>query len=156
MGGVGRAVREPARHRHRQHDRQRRAAHARARPRGRRRRPPVGRRPPNPPVCRAAAPPSARGLGSLLLLAGALGDRFGRRRTLLAGLGVFGGASACAAYAGGVEGLIVARAVMGAGAAFIMPATLSLLISVFTDARERRLAIGIWAATAGGGVALGP
>src|SRR4051812_3394564 len=92
----------------------------------------------------------------LLLLAGALGDRFGRRRTLLAGLGLFGGASACAAYAGGVDGLIMARAVMGAGAAFIMPATLSLLISVFTDARERTIAIGIWAATAGLGVALGP
>src|SRR4051812_11155949 len=92
----------------------------------------------------------------LLLLAGALGDRFGRRRTLLAGLAVFGGASACAAYAGGVDGLIVARAVMGAGAAFIMPATLSLLISVFTDTRERTMAIGIWAATAGLGVALGP
>ena len=92
----------------------------------------------------------------LLLLAGALGDRFGRRRTLLCGLAVFGVASACAAYAGGVDGLIVARAVMGAGAAFIMPATLSLLISVFTDTRERTMAIGIWAATAGLGVALGP
>ena len=92
----------------------------------------------------------------LLLLAGALGDRFGRRRTLLAGLAVFGGASAFAAYAGGVDALIAARAVMGAGAAFIMPATLSLLVSVFTDARERAMAIGIWAATAGLGVALGP
>jgi EmrB/QacA subfamily drug resistance transporter len=92
----------------------------------------------------------------LLLLAGALGDRYGRRRTLLAGLAVFGVASGGAAYAGGVDGLIVARAVMGAGAAFIMPATLSLLISVFTDARERAMAIGIWAATAGLGVALGP
>jgi EmrB/QacA subfamily drug resistance transporter len=92
----------------------------------------------------------------LLLLAGALGDRYGRRRTLLAGLGVFGAASGGAAYAGGVDGLIVARAVMGAGAAFIMPATLSLLISVFTDTRERAMAIGIWAATAGLGVALGP
>ena len=92
----------------------------------------------------------------LLLLAGGLGDRFGRRRTLLAGLAVFGLASAWAAYAGGVDGLIIARAVMGAGAAFIMPATLSLLISVFTDARERAMAIGIWAATAGLGVALGP
>jgi len=92
----------------------------------------------------------------LLLLAGALGDRFGRRRTLLAGLAVFGLASGWAAYAGGVDALIVARAVMGAGAAFIMPATLSLLISVFTDTRERTMAIGIWAATAGLGVALGP
>ncbi|HEX5899559.1 MAG TPA: MFS transporter [Solirubrobacteraceae bacterium] len=92
----------------------------------------------------------------LLLVAGALGDRFGRRRTLLAGLAVFGAASGCAAYAGGVDALIVARAVMGAGAAFVMPATLSLLISVFTDTRERTMAIGIWAATAGLGVALGP
>jgi EmrB/QacA subfamily drug resistance transporter len=92
----------------------------------------------------------------LLLVAGALGDRFGRRRTLMAGLAVFGIASAGAAYAGGLDGLILARAVMGAGAAFIMPATLSLLISVFADTRERALAIGIWAATAGLGVALGP
>jgi EmrB/QacA subfamily drug resistance transporter len=92
----------------------------------------------------------------LLLLASAVGDRFGRRRTLLGGLAVFGIASGCAAYAGGVDGLIAARAVMGAGAAFIMPATLSLLISVFTDTRERAMAIGLWAATAGLGVALGP
>src|SRR3954447_17490065 len=92
----------------------------------------------------------------LLLLAGTLGDRFGRRRTLLLGLAVFGIASAAAAFAGGVDQLVLARAVMGAGAAFIMPATLSLLTSVFTDARERAMAIGIWAATAGVGVALGP
>ena len=92
----------------------------------------------------------------LLLLAGTLGDRFGRRRTLLAGLTIFGVASTAAAMAGGVDQLVIARAVMGAGAAFIMPATLSLLTSVFTDARERAMAIGIWAATAGVGVALGP
>ncbi|MEA2286564.1 MAG: hypothetical protein QOJ21_2607 [Solirubrobacteraceae bacterium] len=92
----------------------------------------------------------------LLLLAGTLGDRFGRRRTLLWGLAVFGAASAAAAYASGVEMLIADRAIMGAGAAFIMPATLSLLISVFTDPRERAMAVGIWAATAGLGVALGP
>src|SRR3954471_20780112 len=92
----------------------------------------------------------------LLLLAGALGGRLGRRLTLLGGLAVFGVASAGAAYAGGVEALIAARAVMGAGAAFIMPATLSLLVSVFADERERATAIGIWAATAGVGVALGP
>jgi EmrB/QacA subfamily drug resistance transporter len=92
----------------------------------------------------------------LLLLAGAVGDRFGRRRTLLAGLLVFAGASTAAAWAGSVEELVAWRAVMGAGAACIMPATLSLLVSVFEDERERATAVGIWAATAGIGVALGP
>src|SRR5262249_54177662 len=92
----------------------------------------------------------------LLLLAGTLGDRYGRRGTLLAGLAVLGLASLAAAYAGGVGALIAARAVMGAGAAFIMPATLSLLVSVFEDERERATAVGIWAATAGLGVAVGP
>ena len=92
----------------------------------------------------------------LLLPAGALGDRHGRRRTLLAGLVVFGLASTAAAFAGGVEALIACRALKGAGAAFIMPATLSLLVGVFPDERERATAVGIWAATAGLGVALGP
>src|SRR4029077_4850657 len=92
----------------------------------------------------------------LLLLAGTLGDRFGRRRALTAGLVVFGVASALAALASGVPMLIAARAVMGASAAFIMPATLSLLTNVFTHARERAAAIGIWAGIAGAGVALGP
>src|SRR3954468_6069427 len=76
----------------------------------------------------------------LLLLAGTLGDRFGRRRTLLAGLGVFGAASAATAFAGGVGLLIADRALMGAGAAFIMPATLSIVVSVFADPRERATA----------------
>ena len=93
---------------------------------------------------------------ALLLLAGALGDRYGRRRTLLCGLAVFGLGSAAAAYSGGVDLLILDRALMGAGAAFIMPATLSLVISIFADPRERATAVGIWAATAGLGVALGP
>jgi EmrB/QacA subfamily drug resistance transporter len=92
----------------------------------------------------------------LLLLAGTLGDRYGRRRMLLFGLAVFGAASAAAAAATQVDHLILARAVMGAGAAFIMPATLSLLTHVFTIPRERAAAIGVWAATAGAGVALGP
>jgi EmrB/QacA subfamily drug resistance transporter len=92
----------------------------------------------------------------LLLLAGTLGDRHGRRRMLLAGLALFGASSAAAAYAGSVEWLIADRAIMGAGAALVMPATLSLLVSVFPDERERATAVGIWAATAGLGVALGP
>jgi len=92
----------------------------------------------------------------LLLLAGALGDRFGRRLMLLVGLAAFGASSGWAAWSGGVDELVAARAAMGAGAALIMPATLSLLVSVFPDPRERSTAVGLWAATAGLGVALGP
>jgi EmrB/QacA subfamily drug resistance transporter len=92
----------------------------------------------------------------LLLTAGSLGDRFGRKGALTAGLVVFGSASAAAAFAGGVGSLIAARAVMGIGAALIMPATLSILTNVFTDARERALAIGLWSGVAGIAVALGP
>ncbi len=71
----------------------------------------------------------------LLLTAGSLGDRFGRKGALTLGLVIFGGASAAAAFAGGVTPLIGARALMGIGAALIMPATLSILTNVFTDAR---------------------
>jgi EmrB/QacA subfamily drug resistance transporter len=92
----------------------------------------------------------------LLLTAGSLGDRFGRKGALTVGLVIFGGASAAAAFAGGVGSLIGARAVMGIGAALIMPATLSILTNVFTDARERALAIGLWSGVAGVAVALGP
>jgi EmrB/QacA subfamily drug resistance transporter len=93
---------------------------------------------------------------ALLLLAGALGDRYGRRRVLLAGLVIFGAASAAASMADSIGALVAARAVMGAGAACVMPATLSLVTTVFPDPRERGAAIGVWAATAGLGVALGP
>jgi len=92
----------------------------------------------------------------LLLTAGSLGDRFGRKGALSIGLVVFGAGSAAAAFAGGVTPLIAARAVMGIGAALIMPATLSILTNVFTDARERALAIGLWSGVAGIAVALGP
>jgi EmrB/QacA subfamily drug resistance transporter len=92
----------------------------------------------------------------LLLTAGSLGDRFGRKGALTLGLVIFGTASAAAAFAGGVTPLIAARAVMGIGAALIMPATLSILTNVFTDARERALAIGLWSGVAGIAVALGP
>jgi EmrB/QacA subfamily drug resistance transporter len=92
----------------------------------------------------------------LLLAAGSLGDRFGRRGALNIGLVIFGGASAVAAFAGGVDALVASRAVMGVGAALIMPATLSILTNVFTDARERAIAIALWSAVAGIAVALGP
>jgi EmrB/QacA subfamily drug resistance transporter len=92
----------------------------------------------------------------LLLTAGSLGDRFGRKGALTLGLFIFGAASAAAAFAGGVTPLIAARSVMGIGAALIMPATLSILTNVFTDARERALAIGLWSGVAGIAVALGP
>ncbi|MGH2525171.1 MAG: MFS transporter, partial [Actinomycetota bacterium] len=92
----------------------------------------------------------------LLLAAGGLGDRFGRRGGLLAGLLVFGGFSAAGAFASSTGQLITARALMGVGAAFIFPSTLAIVVNVFTDARERAAAIGIWTAIAGVGVALGP
>ena len=90
----------------------------------------------------------------LLLTAGALGDRYGRRLALNGGLVVFGGSSALAAFAGSSGQLIAARAVMGVGAAFVMPATLSVLAHVFPP-QERKRAVAIWAGFAGIGVALG-
>ncbi len=93
---------------------------------------------------------------SLLLTAGMLADRLGRRGTLQVGLGVFGLGSITAAFANSAGMLISARAVMGVGGAAIMPPTLSILTNVFTDARERARAIGLWAAVAGLGIAIGP
>jgi EmrB/QacA subfamily drug resistance transporter len=90
----------------------------------------------------------------LLLTAGSLGDRYGRRLALNGGLLVFGVASGLAAFAGSASQLIAARAVMGVGAAFVMPATLSVLAHVFPP-HERRQAIAIWAGFAGVGAALG-
>src|SRR4029077_13700550 len=101
-------------------------------------------------------PPYTVAFAGLLLLAGTLGDRWGRRRSLIIGLAVFALASAAAAFAGGVGSLVTARAFMGGAAAFIMPATLSILTNAFTDARERAMAIGIWSGVVGIGVVLGP
>lgn len=91
-----------------------------------------------------------------LLLAGSLGDRFGRRRALLVGLIVFGLGSLAAGFATTAMQLTTFRAIMGVGGAFIMPSTLSILVHVFEDRRERAQAIGIWAAVAGAAVAIGP
>jgi EmrB/QacA subfamily drug resistance transporter len=92
----------------------------------------------------------------LLLAAGSLGDRFGRKGALLGGMAWFGAFSLLGAMAGSADQLIAARALMGVGAALIFPATLAILVNVFTAPRERATAIAIWAATAGISVALGP
>lgn len=91
----------------------------------------------------------------LLLFAGALGDRFGRKGALLIGLVIFAAASIACSQSTSPNVLIACRAIMGIGAALIMPSTLSLLTTVFPRA-ERAKAIAIWAGFAGAGGALGP
>ncbi|MEU9835566.1 MFS transporter [Streptosporangium sp. NPDC048047] len=92
----------------------------------------------------------------LLLTFGTLGDRHGRKRLVLAGYLVFGVASAAAAFAPTPLTLISARVLLGVGGAMIMPATLSIIRQVFTDRRERALALGVWSAVAAAGAAVGP
>jgi EmrB/QacA subfamily drug resistance transporter len=93
---------------------------------------------------------------ALVLAAGNLGDRVGRRGVLLTGLSVFALASLAGGLGNSPGELIAARAVMGVGAALIFPATLSLLTNVFTERSERARAIGLWGATTGVGIAVGP
>ena len=91
----------------------------------------------------------------LLLSAGAIGDRFGRKGALLAGLTVFGVGALMGGLASDATQVIGSRAVMGIGAAFIMPATLSIITSIFPP-DERPRAIAIWAGFAGAGASIGP
>lgn len=91
----------------------------------------------------------------LLLTAGTLGDRIGRRRVLLIGLGMLGAGAIASSFATGAAQLIATRALMGAAAAFIMPATLSMITNIF-DEHERPKAIATWSAVSGVGMVLGP
>ncbi len=93
-------------------------------------------------------------LAALLLPAGAVGDRFGRRGALIAGTAIFGVAAGLSALAGSPNELIALRALMGIGAALLMPGTLSTITSVFPP-EERAKAVGIWAGFAGAGGTLG-
>ena len=92
----------------------------------------------------------------LLLVAGSLADRVGRKSVFLAGLMAFAAGSTWAAFSGSVGMLIAARASMGIGGAMMMPSTLSIITDMFRDPAERQRAIGLWAATTGLGIALGP
>ncbi|NUP45934.1 MAG: MFS transporter [Catenulispora sp.] len=89
-----------------------------------------------------------------LLPAGAIGDRYGRKGTLLAGLAVFGAAAAVAMFVGSPSALIGLRAAMGLGAAAVMPSTLSIITTSFPP-EERGRAVGVWVGVAGGGAVLG-
>jgi DHA2 family multidrug resistance protein-like MFS transporter len=95
-------------------------------------------------------------MAGFLVALGSVGDRIGRRRVLLFGSLIFGVASVLAAFAPNIELLIAARALMGLGAAAVMPSTLSLVPNMFKDPRQRATAIGMWAASVSVGVAVGP
>jgi len=94
-------------------------------------------------------------LAGLLLLGGSIGDRFGRKRFMIVGLLVFGAGSVGAALSQDIGALIAMRAVQGAGAALILPATLSIITDVF-ERGERAKAIGIWSGVGALGIGLGP
>ncbi|MFC9841555.1 MFS transporter [Rhodococcus sp. NPDC127530] len=93
---------------------------------------------------------------TFVLAFGSLSDRYGRKGALVLGLTIFGGGAVGASFAESSGQLIAWQAVMGLGAAFVYPTTLSILSNVFTERAEKAKAIGIWGATTGVGVACGP
>ena len=95
-------------------------------------------------------------LAGLLISMSGLADRWGRRLLLMCGFAVFGLASLLIVWADSSGGVIALRALLGLGGAMIMPTTLSMLRVMFTDTRERTLAIGVWAAVSAAGAAVGP
>lgn len=95
-------------------------------------------------------------IAGFLITMGTLGDRIGRRRLLMAGAAAFGLASVLAAYSTSAEMLIAARMALGVAGATLMPSTLALISNMFADARQRALAIGIWATMFALGMAAGP
>ncbi|MFJ9128564.1 MFS transporter [Streptomyces sp. NPDC102340] len=94
-------------------------------------------------------------LAGLLMTMGSLGDRIGRRKLLLFGAAAFGTASVLAAYANSAETLIAARALLGVGGATLMPSTMAIVRTMFTDPGQRAKAIGMWSGVMTGGIALG-
>ncbi|MEV0086548.1 MFS transporter [Saccharopolyspora sp. NPDC050642] len=95
-------------------------------------------------------------MACLLVLAGNLGDRFGRRKLLLCGIAVFGVAPIAAAFAPDPGALIAARAVLGVAGAAIIPSTLALISDMFADPGQRARAIAMWVTALSTGIALGP
>jgi EmrB/QacA subfamily drug resistance transporter len=95
-------------------------------------------------------------MAAVLLPAGSLGDRFGRKALLLAGLVIFGGASVLCALSSDATMLIAGRAVLGLGAAIMMPMSMAVLPAIFPDAKERARAFTIWVTATAVGLPLGP
>jgi DHA2 family multidrug resistance protein-like MFS transporter len=95
-------------------------------------------------------------VAGLLITMGTLGDRIGRRRLLLIGAAAFGAASVLAAYSTSAEMLTVTRALLGVAGATLMPSTLSLIGTMFTEPKQRGLAVGIWGMSFSLGTAIGP
>ena len=93
--------------------------------------------------------------GGFLLLGGRVADRYGRRRLFVSGVVVFAAASLAGGLAGSSAVLVASRAVQGLGGAFMAPAALSLLTVIFAEGEERNRALGVWAAIAGAGGAIG-